>query len=98
VDANDSSQSVASYLRKDREGGPLLVVLNYTPVVRNGYRVGVPRGGDWKELINSDALIYGGSGIGNFGAARAQSVPSHGREKSLELTLPPLGALFLKPL
>jgi 1,4-alpha-glucan branching enzyme len=98
VDANDSNQSVTSYLRKDREGRPVLVVLNYTPVVRHGYRVGVPRGGDWKELINSDALIYGGSGIGNFGAARAQSVASHGREKSLELKLPPLGALFLKPL
>jgi 1,4-alpha-glucan branching enzyme len=97
VDANDSNQSVASYLRKDRAGGAVLVVLNYTPVVRAGYRVGVPRGGEWRELLNSDAAVYGGSGMGNWGAVRAQEIASHGRAQSLELTLPPLGALFLKP-
>ena len=97
VDANDSNQSVTSYLRKDRDGAPVLVVLNYTPVLRAGYRVGVPRGGEWRELLNSDAAIYGGSGVGNWGAVHAQPVPSHGREQSLELQLPPLGALFLKP-
>ena len=97
VDANDSNQSVTSYLRKDRNGEPVLVVLNYTPVLRAGYRVGVPRGGPWRELLNSDAAIYGGSGVGNWGRVQAQPVPSHGREQSLELQLPPLGALFLKP-
>jgi 1,4-alpha-glucan branching enzyme len=97
VDANDSNQSVASYLRKDRRGNPVLVVLNYTPVVRPGYRVGVPRPGEWLEVLNSDAIIYGGTGVGNYGGVRSQSIPFHGREQSLELTLPPLGALFLKP-
>ncbi|MGZ6143808.1 MAG: 1,4-alpha-glucan branching protein GlgB, partial [Myxococcales bacterium] len=97
IDANDSNQSVLSYLRKDRSGAPVLAVLNYTPLVRTGYRVGVPRGGEWRELLNSDALAYGGSGVGNYGAVHAQPVASHGRAQSLELKLPPLGALFLKP-
>src|SRR5207253_7046505 len=95
VDANDSNQSVTSYLRKDRDGDAVLAVLNYTPVVRWGYRLGVPAGGEWRELLNTDATIYGGSGIGNFGSTRAQPVASHGRAQSLELKLPPLGALFL---
>ena len=72
-------------------------MLNYTPVAREGYRVGVPQGGEWRELLNSDAPVYGGSGVGNYGAVRAEESPSHGREFSLLLTLPPLGALFLKP-
>jgi 1,4-alpha-glucan branching enzyme len=97
VDANDSNQSVASFLRRGREGDPVLCVLNYTPVVRAGYRVGVPCGGRWRELLNSDAQIYGGSGVGNQGSVQAQAEPSHGRACSLLLTLPPLGALFLKP-
>jgi 1,4-alpha-glucan branching enzyme len=97
VDANDSNQSVASYLRKGKEGDPVLVVLNYTPLVREGYRLGVPEGGEWRELLNSDAPVYGGSGVGNQGTVRAEAAPSHGREFSLQLTLPPLGALFLKP-
>jgi 1,4-alpha-glucan branching enzyme len=88
---------VASYLRKGKSGAPVLVVLNYTPVTREGYRVGVPRGGEWRELLNSDAPVYGGSGVGNLGTVRAEATPSHGREFSLLLTLPPLGALFLKP-
>ncbi len=97
VDANDSNQSVASYLRKGRTGRPVLVVINYTPLLRSKYRVGVPSAGEWRELLNSDAPLYGGSGIGNLGAVHAQPVASHGREHSLELELPPLGALFLKP-
>src|SRR5258708_36398820 len=79
VDANDSNQSVTTYLRKDRKGEPILVVLNYTPVVRAGYRVGVPRGGEWRELLNSDAAIYGGSGGGNWCRVQAQPIASHGR-------------------
>ncbi len=97
VDANDSNQSVTSYLRKDRGGGQILAVLNYTPLIRAGYRVGVSRGGEWREVLNSDAVIYGGTGAGNYGTVRAQQIPCHGREHSLELVLPPLGALFLKP-
>jgi 1,4-alpha-glucan branching enzyme len=97
VDANDSNQSVASYLRKDGQGGQILVVLNYTPVIRAGYRVGVPRAGEWRELLNSDAAIYGGSGVGNYGVVHTRPIACHGRAQSLELVLPPLGALFLKP-
>ena len=97
IDANDSNQSVASYLRKGRSGKPVLAVLNYTPLVRAGYRVGVPQGGQWREVLNSDAVIYGGSGVGNYGAVEARPAKSHGRNHSLELTLPPLGALFLAP-
>jgi 1,4-alpha-glucan branching enzyme len=97
VDANDSNQSVASYLRKGRSGETMLVVINYTPVAREGYRVGVPRGGKWLELLNSDATSYGGSGVGNHGVVEAEKSAIHGRPHSLRLTLPPLGALFLKP-
>jgi 1,4-alpha-glucan branching enzyme len=95
IDANDSNQSVASYLRKDRNGNSVVAVLNYTPVLRAGYRVGVPQAGEWVELLNSDAAVYGGGGVGNLGGVHSQEVPSHGRPQSLELTLPPLGALLL---
>ena len=64
---------------------------------RHGYRLGVPRGGRWRELLNSDAAEYGGSGAGNFGGVQADAVPCDGHTHSLTLTLPPLGAIFLKP-
>jgi 1,4-alpha-glucan branching enzyme len=97
VDANDSNQSVASYLRKGKSGAPVLVVLNYTPIPREGYRVGVPQGGEWRELLNSDAPVYGGSGVGNFGGVEAEAMPFDGQNHSISLSLPPLGAIFLKP-
>ena len=75
----------------------LAVICNFTPVVRYGYRLGVPQGGYWRELINSDAAQYGGSGHGNFGGVHAEAVPTDGFDHSLILTLPPLGAVFLKP-
>jgi 1,4-alpha-glucan branching enzyme len=65
-------------------------------VLRQNYRVGVPRGGHWQEVLNTDAPVYGGNGIGNFGGAEAAPVSSHGRPWSLALTLPPLGAVVLK--
>jgi len=84
-------------LRKGREeDNPVLVVCNFTPVPRLGYMVGVPTGGYWKELLNSDAREYGGSGSGNMGGTEALAEKTHGRPYSLRLTLPPLGALFLK--
>ena len=73
------------------------MVLNATPVVRNDYRVGVPRPGRWTERLNSDALTYGGSGVGNLGGCAAEPVPAHGLEASLRLTLPPLACLVLTP-
>ncbi len=96
VDANDSEHSVISFLRLDRSGGAVLVVCNFTPIPRQGYRVGVPYGGFWREILNSDAGEFGGSGWGNYGAAQAEPWSEHGRPFSVSLTLPPLGCVFLK--
>jgi 1,4-alpha-glucan branching enzyme len=97
VDFNDVSHSVISYLRKGRSTSDLiLVVCNFTPVGHGDYRVGVPAGGTWKELLNSDAAEYGGTGRGNLGAVEAEAKPAHGRSHSLRLTLPPLGVLVFK--
>jgi 1,4-alpha-glucan branching enzyme len=97
VDCNDAPMSVISLLRKGKDGeNPVLITCNFTPVPRVGYMVGVPTGGYWKELLNSDAREYGGSGIGNMGGAEALPETIHGRPFSLRLTLPPLGALFLR--
>jgi 1,4-alpha-glucan branching enzyme len=97
VDLHDWEQSVVSFLRKgDAPDDVILVVCNFTPVPHTNYRVGVPRGGFWRELLNSDASIYGGSGQGNLGGVEASAVPAHGRSHSLSLTLPPLGVVYLK--
>ena len=97
VDANDSEHSVISLLRLDREGREsVLAIFNFTPVVRQNYRVGAPKSGFWREILNSDAAEYGGSGQGNLGGVEAVPIPLHGRTHSLTLTLPPLGAVFLK--
>ncbi len=97
IDCEDRAQSVLSYLRF-AGGEPLLAVLNFTPVPRDGYRIGVPRGGDWRECLNTDAARYGGSNLGNGpGTLRADAVPMHGQPWSIVLTLPPLGALVLTP-
>jgi 1,4-alpha-glucan branching enzyme len=97
VDCSDWEESIVCFLRKGRaRGETLLVVCNFTPVVRTNYRVGVPSGGYWKELLNSDAGEYGGSGQGNFGGVEASPVPFHGRYASVLLTLPPLGILFFR--
>ncbi|MGH7882298.1 MAG: 1,4-alpha-glucan branching protein GlgB [Candidatus Dormibacteraceae bacterium] len=95
VVSDDADQSVLSFLRLG-EGRQLLAVFNFTPVPRSNYRLGVPEGGEWGELLNSDAEIYGGSGMGNLGAVWAGDEPCHGFSHSLELTLPPLGALFFR--
>jgi 1,4-alpha-glucan branching enzyme len=96
VDASDSENSVLSFLRKSRDGDTILVCCNLTPIPRHSYRVGVPTGGFWREILNSDAPEYGGSGQGNLGGVEAQPVPLHGRPRSLTLTLPPMSTLFLK--
>jgi 1,4-alpha-glucan branching enzyme len=97
IDANDADASVYSFLRKSRYGEQILIVINATPVVREDYRIGVPVGGWWRELFNSDSEYYWGSGQGNAGGVMAEAIPTHGRDFSLRLRLPPLGALFLKP-
>jgi 1,4-alpha-glucan branching enzyme len=97
VDANDNATSTVSLLRKsENPQDTILVVCNFTPVPRAEYRVGVPHGGYWREMLNSDAREYAGSGMGNLGGVQAEEVPMHGRPFSLRLTLPPLGALFFK--
>jgi len=74
----------------------VLVALNFTPLPRHNYRLGAPSAGLWEEVLNSDAADYGGSGQGNLGGVQAAPFPFHGRPASLTLTLPPLGAVFLK--
>jgi 1,4-alpha-glucan branching enzyme len=97
VDCNDAPASVISLLRKGKTADDaVLITCNFTPVPRVGYKVGVPAAGYWKEILNSDAHEYGGGGIGNMGGAEALAESVHGRPYSLRLTLPPLGALFLK--
>lgn len=97
VDFHDWEESVVSFIRKGRDTrDTYLVVLNLTPVYRENYRVGVPLDGWWKEMLNSDASEYGGSGKGNRGGVMAENIPSHKRHHSLNLTLPPLSAVFFK--
>ncbi len=97
IDCHDAESSVISLLRKGKSTDDLvLVAFNFTPVPRMNYRVGAPRGGYWKETLNSDAREYGGSGHGNLGGVEAAPIFLHGRPYSLTLTLPPLSAVFLK--
>ncbi|MEO8740472.1 MAG: 1,4-alpha-glucan branching protein GlgB [Casimicrobiaceae bacterium] len=97
IDDRDSEASVIAFLRRSRNGSPLLVVCNFTPVPRMNYVVGVPTGGRWRELLNSDAVVYGGSGMGNLGGVQSAPVAAHGRFHSLTMTLPPLSTLFFGP-
>ncbi|OGP63818.1 MAG: 1,4-alpha-glucan branching enzyme [Deltaproteobacteria bacterium RBG_13_53_10] len=97
ADFHDWENSIISFFRKGKNPETLfLIVCNLTPVPRRNYRIGVPRGGFWKEVLNSDAKVYGGSGYGNLGGVEAAPITAHGRHFSLSLVLPPLGALFLK--
>ena len=98
IDCHDWPHSTLTLMRKGVEPGErLIAAFNFTPVARYGYRVGAPAGGRWRELANSDAAEYGGSGVGNLGGVLAEETPAHGRPFSLSLTLPPLAAVFLKP-
>jgi len=97
IDCNDSEYSTLSFIRKGRSTDDIFVVVcNFTPLPHHNYRVGAPHGGYWKEILNSDAKDYGGSGQGNLGGLEASPISFHGRPYSLNLILPPLGAVFLK--
>jgi 1,4-alpha-glucan branching enzyme len=97
IDANDAENSALSFIRKGTNTRDIILALcNFTPVPRQNYRVGVPRGGYWQEVMNSDAREYGGSGQGNIGGVDATPVPLHGHNQSLTVTLPPLSVLFFK--
>jgi 1,4-alpha-glucan branching enzyme len=97
IDCNDSENSVISFIRRGKTGSPIVAVLNFTPVQRDGYRIGVPDAGTYRELLNSDGEVYGGCNVGNGGTVVTEPVPSHGHEQSLRLTLPGLSCLILKP-
>ena len=106
IDANDSDQSVTSFIRygKDAEGEQgsprgvhVVFVGNFTPVPRHVYRVGVPRRCTYLEVLNTDSAEYGGSGMGNLGRVEVEDIPSHGFAQSITLTLPPLAVLWLIP-
>jgi 1,4-alpha-glucan branching enzyme len=97
IDFQDADGSIVSFLRKSEvPEETIVIVFNFTPVPRQAYRVGVPHGGLWKEILNSDGEVYGGTGVGNRGQAVADEAPFQGRPYSLFLSLPPLGALFFK--
>jgi 1,4-alpha-glucan branching enzyme len=96
IDCEDREASVLAFLRRAADGSAVAVVCNFTPVARPNYVVGVPAAGRWRELLNSDARDYGGSGMGNFGGVEAAPVGAHGRPFSLTLTLPPLAVLLFK--
>jgi 1,4-alpha-glucan branching enzyme len=97
IDGSDSQQSMLSFMRKSKTGEEIVIaVFNFTPVPRHNYRVGVPHSGYWQEIFNSDSQQYGGADFGNLGGVEAQYVSWHGREYSLNLIVPPLGAVFFK--
>jgi 1,4-alpha-glucan branching enzyme len=97
IDCEDAGSSIFSFVRRAKDGQDhCVVVVNFTPVPRPNYRVGVPDPGWYRELLNSDAAAYGGTNVGNGGGMAAQSTPAHGFAQSLEVVVPPLGCLFLK--
>ena len=97
IDANDADNSVLTFIRRGKKPEDLIVaIMNATPVVREGYRLGVPNPGLYREIMNTDAALYGGSNVGNMGGQQATDQPAQGRPQSLVLTLPPLAAIFLK--
>jgi 1,4-alpha-glucan branching enzyme len=97
LDADNAELGVVAFERRGRSGRPVVVVCNVTPVPRPQYRVGVAQPGRWRELLNSDADGYGGSGVGNLGVVHSTAEPLRGRPHALELTVPPLGVLYLTP-
>jgi 1,4-alpha-glucan branching enzyme len=96
VDLGNAEMSVIAFLRKADGGAPLLVICNFTPVARSNFLVGVPSRGLWREILNTDAREYGGSGWGNFGGVESAPVGAHGRLESVNLSLPPLATLVLR--
>lgn len=97
IDANDADHNVLAYLRRDDRGDVVAVVINFSGVPHEDYRLALPRGGAWTEALNTDAIEYGGSGVGNLGQVQARQEPHHGRAFSAVLRVPPMAALFLTP-
>jgi 1,4-alpha-glucan branching enzyme len=98
LEAHDADNNVLAFARFSADGERALVcVENLSPIPRHAYRLGLPRGGGWHEVLNTDSRFYGGSDVGNGDGVRADATPAHGRPFSAELTLPPLGVVWLAP-
>jgi 1,4-alpha-glucan branching enzyme len=97
IDANDSNGNVFAFIRWSADGAPLVCIVNFSAVPHHRYRVGLPAGGAWREVLNTDAEIYGGSGVGNLGHVTAGTSPLHGQPASATVAVPPLGAIWLVP-
>ncbi|WP_025732188.1 1,4-alpha-glucan branching protein GlgB [Carnimonas nigrificans] len=96
VIGDDSDNDVLAFLRQ-HDGRFMLIVCNFSPIVRHDYDIGVPKGGQWQEIFNSDSHFYGGTDVGNFGGVATRDIPHHGFDHSLSLCLPPLATLYLEP-
>jgi 1,4-alpha-glucan branching enzyme len=97
LDCSDAAASTLSFIRRGKTTDDIMLcVMNFTPIVREGYRIGVPFAGYWKEMLNSDSGLYWGSNIGNSGGVFAEPIPMHNQPYSISLNLPPLGAMFFK--
>jgi 1,4-alpha-glucan branching enzyme len=97
IDANDSASNVLSFLRFGDDGSMLACVFNFSGSEHPRYRLGLPHAGSWREVLNTDADIYNGTGVGNYGAVEATDEPWHGRTASAVMVLPPLAALWFEP-
>jgi 1,4-alpha-glucan branching enzyme len=95
IDANDAEGNVLSFLRWGSDGSSVAVVCNFAGTPHEGYRLGLPMAGEWREIVNTDADLYAGSGVGNMGAVWAEETSWHGQPASATLRLPPLGVLWL---
>ena len=97
IDCHDADQSILAFERRARDGTCIVVALNFTPVVRANYRLGLPLSGFWREILNTDSRFYGGSDCGNGGGLTAEPIAWMGRTCSCTLTLPPLAGILLAP-
>jgi 1,4-alpha-glucan branching enzyme len=97
LDGGNAAQNVLAFVRWSRAGVPLVGLFNFSGNPVGPYRVGLPFAGRWREVLNTDAVEFGGSGVGNYGSVEASKEPFHGRPASVELTLPPLAGLWLTP-
>jgi len=96
VKADDAGQSTLSFLRRSKHGDVVLAVCNFTPVPRHNLVLGAPGAGFWREILNSDATVYGGSGLGNLGGVEAQPISWHGRPYTVNITAPPLAVVLFR--
>ncbi len=97
IDCSDHDNSVLSFIRRAKDAPSMVVIMNLTPVPRSDYRLGVPCPGKWREVLNSDSAVYGGSNVGNLGGVSAEEVPSHGQPCAASFTLPPLAIVAFQP-